>query len=318
MGAKSGRMKMSQKQNARAVLASLGMPARQQSDICCLSLVALLGIGRTSSWSDATNAWVRIHDILAFLKANYRVRYAENSRETFRKEVMHHFRTAAIIEDNGVATNSPNYRYRVTPEALDLFKTFGTDAFDAKIAAFLSVHQSLKQIYASKKKVSKVAVKVDGVDYALSTGLHNTLQKAVVEEFAPRFAKGAKCLYLGDTARRDLIKDVDELARLGFEITLHDKMPDVVLYVPSKDWIYFVECVTSVGPMTSARVLELNQLTRGVTAGKVFVTAFLDRRAHAKFATQIAWETEVWIAAEPEHMVHMNGDRFMGPRSADA
>ena len=29
---------------------------------------------------------------------------------------------------------------------------------------------------------------------------------------------------------------------------------------------------------------------------------------------ELAWETEVWIAEMPEHMIHLNGDRFMGPR----
>ncbi len=28
---------------------------------------------------------------------------------------------------------------------------------------------------------------------------------------------------------------------------------------------------------------------------------------------QIAWESEVWIAEEPMHMIHFNGERFLGP-----
>ena len=51
-----------------------------------------------------------------------------------------------------------------------------------------------------------------------------------------------------------------------------------------------------------------------VTAGKIFVTAFLDFKTYKKFAEELAWETEVWIAEMPEHMIHLNGDRFMGPR----
>ena len=138
---------MAKKQESKKVLELLGMPTEQQSDICCYSLLALLNLSPSSSWSAATNEWTRIHDILAFLRKNYRgARYAENSRETFRKQAMHHFRTAAIIEDNGVATNSPNYRYRVTPEALSLFKVFGTGLWDAALAKFLAAHQTLRQI----------------------------------------------------------------------------------------------------------------------------------------------------------------------------
>lgn len=313
-----GRIHMTKKQEAKQILKCLGMPTKQQGDICCYSLLALLGIGRSALWSSVTNEWIRIHDILAFIKTNYRVRYAENSRETFRKEAMHHFRTAAIIEDNGVATNSPNYRYRVTVEALALFKSFGTDKWAAALAKFLVAHQSLQEIYASKKKVAKVAVCVDGVDYDLSTGAHNLLQKAVIEEYAPRFAKGAKCLYLGDTQKRDLIKNIATLSALGFEISLHDKMPDIVLYIPQKKWLYFIECVTSVGPMSPARLLEIKQMTKGVRAGKIYVTAFPNRKLYAKFFGDLAWETDAWIASDPDHLVHMNGDRFMGPRKEDA
>ena len=304
---------MTKKQEAKKILALLGMPAKQQGDICCYSLLALLNLSSKTPWADASNDWKRIHDLLGFIKTNYRVRYAENSRETFRKEAMHHFRTAAIIEDNGMATNSPNYRYRITPEALSLFRSFGTDAWENKLAAFVSAHAALKEIYASKKKVDKVAVMVEGVEYALSKGSHNQLQKAVIDEFASRFAKNSNCLYLGDTTKRDLIKKVDELRKLGFEITLHDKMPDIVLYRADKNWLYFIECVTSVGPMSPARILELNQMTAGVTAGKIYITAFPDRKTYKRFIDQLAWETEVWLADDPEHMVHLNGNKFIGP-----
>lgn len=95
---------------------------------------------------------------------------------------------------------------------------------------------------------------------------------------------------------------------------MHGKMPDVVLYREDKEWIYFVEAVTSVGPMDQKRILEIEEMTKGVKAGKIFVTAFLDFKTYKKFSDQLAWETEVWIAEMPDHMIHLNGDRFMGPR----
>ena len=304
---------MSKKQEAKKILSLIGMPLAQQGDICCYALLALLGLSSTRDWLAATNDWMRIHDVLEFLRKNCGVAYAENSRETFRKQAMHHFRTAAIIEDNGRATNSPNYRYRVTPEALRLFRTFGTARWKVQLDSFLSAHKKLKEVYDSKRRCNKVTVSVGAVEYALSSGVHNQLQKAVIEEFAPRFLHEFKCLYLGDTTKRDLIKDVLGLQGLGFAITLHDKMPDVVMSVPSKDWVVFVECVTSVGPISPSRLLELNQMTANVKAGKVFITAFLDKLTYKKFVEQIAWETEVWIAEDPDHMIHLNGDKFMGP-----
>ena len=114
--------------------------------------------------------------------------------------------------------------------------------------------------------------------------------------------------------KKDLVKNVSKLQRLGFEITVHDKMPDVVLYREDKNWLYFIESVTSVGPMDSKRVIEISEMTKNVNAGKIFVTAFPNFSTYKKFADSLAWDTEVWISEMPEHMIHLNGDRFMGPR----
>lgn len=111
-----------------------------------------------------------------------------------------------------------------------------------------------------------------------------------------------------------MVKNVEKLSSLGFEITLHDKMPDVVLYREDKNWIYFVESVTSVGPMDSKRILEIEAMTKNITSGKIYVTAFLDFATFKKFSEDLAWETEVWIADMPDHMIHLNGDKFLGPR----
>ena len=296
----------------RELLATLGLPKTQQSDICVLTVLGMADIKPETDWSEATNNWLRIHDIIQFANANYSVSYAENSRETFRKQALHHFRTAAIVEDNGKSTNSPNYRWRLTREFVDILQNIGIT--DAPLKAFLNNHERLVDIYASKKIMEKMPVKINGQDFTFSPGSHNELQKAIIEEFAPRFAPGSECLYVGDTTEKDLVKNVAKLRELGFEITLHDKMPDVVLYREDKDWIYFVESVTSVGPMDPKRLVEIGQMTGNVTSGMIFVTAFLDFKTFKKFSEKLAWETEVWIADMPDHMIHLNGDKFLGPR----
>lgn len=274
----------------------------------------MAGIKQDTAWIDAENEWIRIHDIIQFANTYYGSTYAENSRETFRKQALHHFRNAAIVEDNGKATNSPNYRYRLTEETLQVIRVFQTSEWQKSMNRFLKYHEKLVDIYASKKKMTMMPVRINGVDFQFSTGKHNELQKAIVEEFAPRFAPDSECLYVGDTIEKDLVKNVDKLEELGFEITLHDKMPDVVLYKEDKNWIYFVESVTSVGPMDSKRILEITEMTKNVRAGKIFVTAFLDFKTYKRFSEFLAWETEVWIAEMPEHMIHLNGDKFLGPK----
>ena len=301
-------------EETREFLHCIGMPKAQQADICCYVILAMAGIKPDMQWKEATNEWIRIHDIIQFANSYYGTTYAENSRETFRKQALHHFRTAALVEDNGKATNSPNYQYRLTEETLQMLRVRDTIEWQPSLRRFLHYHQSLIEMYASKKKMSMMPVKINGQDFSFSPGKHNELQKAIIEEFAPRFAPNSECLYVGDTIEKDLVKNVEKLTELGFEITLHDKMPDVVLYREDKNWLYFVESVTSVGPMDPKRILEITEMTKDVTAGKIFVTAFLDFKTYKRFSEELAWETEVWIAEMPEHMIHLNGDKFLGPR----
>ncbi len=300
---------MDKKEEARKILQHIGMPERQQTDLCCHVLLAMSNITGTLEWSNATNHWNRIHDIIQFIADNYGIVYAENSRETIRKQALHHFRNAALIEDNGKATNSPNYSYRLTDETLEVIQSIGSDNEERMLNRFVTTHESLVEMYSSKKKMEKMPVKINNQDFTFSPGKHNELQKAIIEEFAPRFAPNSECLYVGDTIEKDLVKNVGKLSELGFEITLHDKMPDVVLYREDKNWIYFVESVTSVGPMDAKRIIELSEMTKNVTAGKIYVTAFQDFATYKKFSSSLAWDTEVWISDMPDH----KQDRFQAP-----
>jgi len=289
------------------------MPKKQQSDICAYALVALAGVSNNESWESATNKFLRIHDIIKSTKEIFHAEYAENSRETFRKQAMHPFRIAALIEDNGKATNSPNYMYRLTPEALNLIRKFGTEKWDMTLESFLIYHDALSSIYASKKKINRIEVTIEDTEYTLSVGEHNDLQKAIIDEFKPRFAPNSRGLYLGDTENKYLFQDSALLAKVGVEINLHDKLPDIILYDSEKDWIFFIEAVTSVGPMSPKRIIEINEISNSSKSAKIFVTAFPDAKTFKKFYEELAWETEVWIAESPEHLLHLDGNRFMGP-----
>lgn len=306
---------MSKLDDAREILAALQVPKAQKNDMCCYTLLVMAGIREDDSWSQATNKFVRIHDILQAMKRDYSTVYAENSRETVRDQAVKHFMNAAFAENYAPATNSPKYSYRLTDEMLALVQSYGSGLWEERLAQFTENHESLISLYATKRKINRIPVHINGKILSFSEGKHNQLQKAILEEFAPRFAPGAQCLYVGDTTEKSLVKEAEKLHALGFEITEHDKMPDVVLYSEEKNWIYFVEAVTSSGPMAPERILELEALTSGVTAGKIYVTAFLDFKMFKKFSEKLAWETEVWLAEMPDHMIHMDGDKFLGPRN---
>jgi hypothetical protein len=203
--------------DARTILSALDMPKKQQADICVYTLLALASLTNDTDWISATNEFMRIHDMIAYIREEFNIFYAENSRETFRKQAMHPFRTAAIIEDNGKATNSSHYRYRLTSEALTLIRSFGTSKWDAELKLFMHTHDSLEVKYASKKAVSKMPVVLDDKEFSLSVGQHNELQKAIIEEFKPRFAANSRGLYLGDTTNKYLYIDFYRLQMLKFQ-----------------------------------------------------------------------------------------------------
>jgi hypothetical protein len=140
-----------------------------------------------------------------------------------------------------------------------------------------------------------------------------TLVKTVVEEFCPCFVPGGTVVYIGDAEDKFLHLDAEYVRRLGVEIPAPAKMPDVVVHDTKRNWLLLIEVVTSAGPVDGKRRKELKELFSGCKAGLVFVTAFSTRDAMRTFLTQISWETEVWVAEDPEHMIHFNGERFLGP-----
>lgn len=304
--------------DAKIILQSVGMPEAQQSDMGCLSLLGLAHISETDSWTTATNEYTGIHDIIGFVNESYQRTYAENTRENFRKKALHHFRTAAIAEDNGKATNSPNYKYRLTNEALELIKSYGGENWETKVAEYRAAHGTLVERYTHQRQLRRIPLLVNGKPFTFSPGPHNELHKAIIDQFVPRFAGRCSVLYIGDTEHKVLLKDDKTLQRLGIIMGEHEKLPDIILYRKCKNWIYFIEAVTTVGPISPKRILEIEDISKKCKAGKVYVTAFKDLATYRKFSTELAWETEVWVSEFPNHMIHLNGSKFLGPyRSKD-
>jgi hypothetical protein len=128
-----------------------------------------------------------------------------------------------------------------------------------------------------------------------------------------RFTPGGIVVYLGDTGQKQRHVEAGYLEGLGVEIDEHGKMPDVVVHLCDKDWLVLIEAVTSHGPIGIKKHNELKALFGSARSGLVFVTAFLTRRAMTKYLNDIAWETEVWVADAPSHIIHFNGERFLGP-----
>jgi hypothetical protein len=307
---------MSKLEEAKGILSAIGMPKAQTNDRSACVLLALASIKEDTDWTKAENHGMRIVDIMNFMATHFGKEYKPNSRETIRKDTIHWFVSGAVAERNANGsdrpTNSPKYCYSLTPEMLSLIKTYGTRKWQSQLKIFISNKGTLIQKYKQGRDLLRVPVVVNGQEFSFSAGEHNLLQKAIVEDFATRFTQGAEVLYVGDTERKGLIKNKEVLRLLGVEITNHDKLPDVILYSKENNWLLFVEAVTSVGPISVKRMQEIEAMTKNCKADKIYVTAFPNKKIYKKFIDQLAWETEVWIADSPDHMIHLNGDRFMG------
>ena len=210
--------------------------------------------------------------------------------------------------------NSPKAVYQIEPAAQDLVRTFGTDAWKDHLAKYLESRETLTARYAHERDMQKLPVKLaTGETIRLSPGDHSELIKAIIEEFAPRFVPGGVLIYAGDTGEKWGYFDKEGLAVIGVKVDGHGKMPDVVLYYPEKGWLLLCESVTSHGPVDGKRHAELARLFAGSKAGLVYVTAFPSRAVMTRYLGEIAWETEVWVADAPTHLIHFNGERFLGP-----
>jgi hypothetical protein len=139
------------------------------------------------------------------------------------------------------------------------------------------------------------------------------LVKAIIEVFCARWSPGSTILGVCDPNRKIVHLDANALATLGVTLDSAAKSPDVIVHDRAKNRLLLIEAVTSAGPVDGQRRQELNDLFAGCKADLVFVTAFENRRMMQTFAAQIAWESEVWMAEDPEHMIHFNGGRFRGP-----
>lgn len=305
---------------ARQILISLGLPRAQQNERSALCLLALLNLTPGSKWSDAENPLLGITPIMDWAREHYDKAYAPNTRETIRRQSMHQFVDAGIALYNpdkpDRPVNSPKAVYQIAPDVLSLLRTFGSPAWHDDLATYLSEHETLAARYAKDRKQKLVPVQIaKGKRISLSPGEHSELIRAIIEDFASRFAPEGVLVYAGDTGEKWGYFDAALLAKLGVDVDAHGKMPDVVLHHAEKNWLLLVESVTSHGPVDGKRHAELARLFSGATAGLVYVTAFLNRATMARYLSDIAWETEVWVAEAPSHLIHFDGERFLGPYS---
>lgn len=285
-----------------------------------LSFLAVCGVKKLEELNickDANTPYaMTTRQIITFINENFGEKISSGSYDDIRRKDLKHLILANIVNKSSPssATNDSTRGYMINPLYGDLIRSVGENNWIEHVQEKLGHVQTLSEKLRRERDIAKVDVTLsDGTELKFTLGEHNDLQKSIIEEFLPRYGFGAEVLYVGDTAKKYLYLDKERLKALNFFDIAHEELPDVIAYSKEKNWLYLIEAVHSSGAISEERLIQLQQLTQNCTADIVYVTAFQNRAKFRSFIADVAWETEVWIADNPDHLVHFNGDKFLGP-----
>jgi type II restriction enzyme len=292
-------------------------------DRIALALLSVANMKPETPWSEAAihgdggNWKLTSRQIIEFQNQFWKQKISPGSYDDIRRVDLEPLLLAGIVVASAGNPNSnqnnPTRSYAVREEASGLLHSFGSSNEASEVAKFLKQMGSLEERMERRRPLTIQAQLPDGKLIELAKGEHNALQKAVLELFIPRFAPVSKVLYIGDASDKYLYVDAQEMARQGLSQIAHDMLPDIVLLDEKNQWLLLIEAVHSSNPISKLRHLALEEFTAGCPLPKVYVSVFASRREYRRWVLDISWETEVWLVDSPSHLIHFNGDRYLGP-----
>ncbi|MDQ7026541.1 MAG: BsuBI/PstI family type II restriction endonuclease [Anaerolineae bacterium] len=307
------------------ILQSVGIPidtTPRRLERMAMAFLTIANVKASSDWASVEkltqNHQLKTREIIEFINENFDEAISSGSYDDIRRKDLKLTVAAGIIlqSEPDTARNNPNRAYVLNPNYVELIRNFGTSEWLNQLEAFLANRTTLAQELSTKRQITPIPVILPtGVTLDFSPGKHNELQKAIIEEFLPRYGYGAEILYVGDATDKFKHYEKDKLGELQFFELGHGELPDIIAYSQQMNWLYLIEAVHSSGAITPLRLRLLKSLTAKCKADIIYVTAFLDRKTFRRFVADIAWETEVWIAADPDQLIHFDGDKFLGPYS---
>lgn len=306
------------------ILDHFGIPIEDKTarklERMALAFLAVCNVKVRDDWVKAKSLddgyALKTRDIIDYINANFAENISRGSYDDIRRKDLKHPALAGIVISDRPksARNDPNRAWAVNPAYIELIRTYSQDNWDSLVEKFLEGKTTLRDQLVVRRDLPRIPIQLpSGIELEFGPGEHNQLQKAIVEEFLPRYGFGAKVVYIGDAENKFLYYDEDNAGEIGLTTLAHEELPDVVAYSQEKNWLYLIEAVHSSGPMSPERIITLQPFLKNCTADTIFVTAFIDRATFRKFVANIAWETEVWIASSPDHIVHFDGEKFLGP-----
>lgn len=305
------------------ILETFGIPLDSTPRRLERMAIAFLASGDIKKLSDFKRAkdlnsgyGLKTRDIITFVNDHFGENISSGSYDDIRRKDLKLLTVAEIVLQSSPnsATNDSTRGYSINPTYAELLRAFGSKNWDKMVSDKLKNIEPISKKLKHQREMAKVNVTLpSGGELTFSAGEHNNLQKAIIEGFLPRYGHGAEILYVGDTSDKYLYLEKEKLEKLNFFEISHEELPDVIAYSKIKNWLYLIEAVHSSGPISELRLIQLQKLTKGCKADIVYITAFLNRPKFRQFMADIAWETEVWIADNPDHLIHFNGDKFLGP-----
>lgn len=305
-------------EKTRELLCDLGMDKERSNERSALTFLALAHLDANTDWANATNEMYTTREIMDWIRDRLGQDYAANSRETIRRFTLHQFNAGGIVEQNADQPdrpiNSPKWNYRLASALLPVIHAIDSGEYDEKLDAFLDGIDTWKQQQEEIREMNKVPVELpDGSGVMLSSGGQNVLIKQMVEEFCPRYAPGGQVLYIDDTDHTFRTKQEALMASVGIVMPERGKAPDLIVWMEDKQWLFLMEACSTHGPIDVIRKRELLELFAPQKSKIVFVSCFPDRSVMRQYLVDLAWETEAWCASDPDHLIHLDGERFVGP-----
>jgi len=306
------------------ILKSVGIPfaGKRERGLESMAMAFLAVAGVTKSWKEAKgqneNRHLKTREIIKFINENYEENISSGSYDDIRRK---HLRLPFLADlvlnsaDNPfAAANDPTRGYTISADLRSLLLFYNTDEWDIRLKLFNKNRPPLSEILQRKRDLPKIRITLaSGAILDFSQGGHNQLQREIIEEFLPRYGNGCEVLYIGDSTNKFLLREDEKLRDLGFFELSHDSLPDIVAYNAANNWLYLIEAFHSSGPMSEERIFELRKALKDCKAELIFVTAFASKADFKKNATDIGWDSEVWTADNPDHLIHFNGGKFLGP-----
>lgn len=306
------------------ILDELGIPIEDKSprrlERMALAFLALCDVKHSEEWQHAKSLhdtyFLKTRDIIAFINKNFNENISRGSYDDIRRKDLKHLILAGVVVSAfpESARNDPKRAWAINQTYIELIRAYNAIDWNNQSKTFMQGKRTLRDQLAGNRELSKIPITLpSGVSLEFGLGEHNQLQKAIIEQFLPRYGYGSTVIYVGDAEKKFLHYDQSTANDIGLSKLAHEELPDVIAFSQEKNWLYLIEAVHSSGPISPERIITLQPLLKKCTAATIYITAFLDRTTFRKFVADVAWETEVWIASDPDHVIHFDGEKFLGP-----